>query len=280
MIPLGYNIGMNLYQILEEAIESDTIATKEKLTQQSFEYCSQNALIDEPKVVAKIFEKPSYASRCKIVEPRALTTRKDFDTKEGLASLVHVIAHIEYSAIDLALDAVYRYSKMSQAYKLDWLEVAKDEIRHYLMLEGLLNELGFSYGDFSVHSGLFDASMQTAANHLERMAIIPRYYEASGLDVTPQILKKLENKRKLPYVKRLMEILNIIYEEEIRHVQKGDYWFKYLCREENKDISIYFEILDKYKILKKNRPHINVEMRKKVGFSCSEIKLLGKVECR
>jgi uncharacterized ferritin-like protein (DUF455 family) len=168
---------------------------------------------------------------------------------------------------------------MNQAYKLDWLEVAQDEIRHYGMLEALLHELGFAYGDFPVHSGLFDASMETAENHLERMAIIPRYYEASGLDVTPQILKKLQNRRKLPFVKKLMDILEIIYREEIVHVQKGDYWFKALCRAENKDINIYFKILEKYKILEKHRPHVNVEARKKAGFSCSEIKLLGNVEC-
>ncbi|CAA6817462.1 MAG: COG2833: uncharacterized protein [uncultured Sulfurovum sp.] len=280
MMPLGYNIAMNFYKVLEEAIESDSIASKEKLTEQCFEYCSQNELIAEPKFKAKLFEIPSYASKCKIVEPRALKTRKDFDTKEGLASLVHAIAHIEYSAIDLALDAVYRYAEMEQAYKLDWLNVAKDEIRHYQMLEKLLHQLGFSYGDFSVHSGLFDASMNTAENHLDRMAIIPRYYEASGLDVTPQILKKLENKRKLVNVQELINILKIIYVEEIDHVKKGDYWFKELCHLENKDINIYFEILDKYKILEKHRPHVNAEARKKAGFSCSEIRLLGNVECK
>jgi len=270
---------MNFYKVLEDAITSEDILTKEQLTEQCFAYCSQNALIEAPQFEVKIFKSPSYANRCQIVEPRALPARKDFDTNEGLASLVHAIVHIEYSAIDLALDAVYRYPQMNQAYKLDWLEVAQDEIRHYRMLEALLHELGFAYGDFPVHSGLFDASMETAENHLERMAIIPRYYEASGLDVTPQIMKKLKNKRKLPFVKKLMDILEVIYREEIAHVQKGDYWFKALCKAENKDINIYFEILEKYKILGKHRPHVNVEARKEAGFSCSEIKLLGNVEC-
>lgn len=278
-MPFRYTIAMNFYTILEEAIESDNIATKEKLTEQCFAYCSQNKLIDEPKEEAKIFQEPSYRHKCKIVQAKALKARKNFDTKEGLASLVHAIAHIEYSAIDLALDAVYRYRAMNQHYKLDWLEVAKDEIRHYKMLEELLKELGFNYGDFAVHAGLFDASMNTANNHLDRMAIIPRYYEASGLDVTPQILKKLDNKRKNPFVKKLIDILNIIYSEEIEHVHKGDYWFKALCDLEKKDINIYFEILDKYNILDKHRPHLNVMARKKAGFSCSEIRLLGSVEC-
>ncbi len=278
-MPLGYNIAMNLYEILEEAIQSDCIATKEKLTQQCFEYCSKNHLTNELGFIPKLYETPSYAKKCTIVKPKELRARKDFETNEGLATLVHAIAHIEYSAIDLALDAVYRYPKMNQTYKLDWLSVAKDEIRHYKMLEDLLRELGFKYGDFSVHSGLFDAGAQTAGNHLERMAIIPRYYEASGLDVTPQILKKLDNKRKLPFIKKFIDILKVIYEEEIDHVHKGDYWFKQLCKNENKSIDIYFNILEKYKLLANNRPHVNVEARKEAGFSCSELKLLGNVVC-
>jgi len=270
---------MNVYLVLEEAIETDSIATKEKLTQQCFEYCSQNEFIDDHEFVPKVFDSPSYAKRCKIVKPQQLETRKNFATKEGLATLVHAIAHIEYSAIDLALDAVYRYPNMSQKYHLDWLEVALDEIRHFLMLEKLLKELGYAYGDFSVHSGLFDASVNTASNHIERMAIIPRYYEASGLDVTPQILKKLDNKKKLPLIKKLIEILQIIYTEEIIHVQKGDYWFKALCKYSNINKNIYFKILEKYNLMEKHRPHVNVEARKEAGFSCTEIKLLGKVEC-
>jgi len=270
---------MNVYKVLEEAICSDSINIKEKLIQQCFEYCSQNEFIDSQGFVPQLFEAPSYARKCKIVEPKQLKTRKDLDTPAGMAILVHAVVHIEYSAIDLALDAVYRFPNMPQSYKLDWLVVALDEVRHYQMLESLLIELGYTYGDFSVHCGLFDASMHTANNLLDRMAIIPRYYEASGLDVTPQILKKLDNKRKIPFVKKFIDMLNVIYDEEIEHVQKGDFWFKYLCKEEKKDINIYFEILDKYKLLDKHRPHVNVKARKEAGFSCDEIKLLGNIEC-
>ncbi len=143
---------------------------------------------------------------------------------------MHSIAHIEYSAIDLALDAVYRYPQMPLVYKRDWLEVASDEIRHFRMLDTLLKDLGYCYGDFPVHSGLFDAANHTAHNILDRMAIVPRYFEASGLDVSPQIIKKLANKHKIPAVMKLIDTLNIIYKEEIDHVLKGDRWFKYLCQ--------------------------------------------------
>jgi uncharacterized ferritin-like protein (DUF455 family) len=274
---------MNIYKTLEQAIMSDDILLKEELTAQCLDYCIENEISTHDDFSPRVFSTPSYASKCHIVDPRDLPARKDFDSAEGLATLVHAIAHIEYSAIDLALDAVYRYPQMSKTFKIDWLEVANDEIRHFKMLESLLSELGYTYGDFPVHCGLFDAAEHTAHNILDRMAIIPRYYEASGLDVSPQIIKKLDNKRKNPQVKKLIEALNIIYAEEIDHVLKGDTWFKYLCQKEgNKEgteEAVYFEILERYDLLSKHRPHVNVEARKEAGFSCDEIIKLGAKAC-
>ena len=270
---------MNIYEILETAIISDNILLKEELTVQCLEYCNQNQVSCEDDFKALVFEQPSYASICHIVDPRQLPARKDFDTPEGLATLIHAIAHIEYSAIDLALDAVYRFPDMPMEYKIDWLVVAQDEIRHFKMLKELLDMLEYKYGDFPVHCGLFDAAEHTAHSILDRMAIIPRYYEASGLDVNPQIVKKLDNKRKNPIVKKLIDALNIIYDEEIDHVHKGDKWFKYLCNKKGLDESVYFEILERYKLLSKHRPHINADARKEAGFTCSEIKKLGAKVC-
>jgi len=270
---------MNIYEILETAILSDDILLKEELTAQCLEYCNKNQVRCEDDFKALVFEKPSYASICHIVDPRQLPARKDFDNPEGLATLIHAITHIEYSAIDLALDAVYRFPDMPIEYKIDWLVVAQDEIRHFKMLKALLDELNYKYGDFPVHCGLFDAAEHTAHAILDRMAIIPRYYEASGLDVNPQIIKKLDNKRKKPIVKKLIDALNIIYDEEIDHVHKGDKWFKYVCHMEGLDESVYFDILERYKLLSKHRPHINVDARKEAGFTCSEIKKLGAKEC-
>ncbi len=272
---------MNFYTLLETAITSNEITLKETYANQCLAYCTKNNVEVAPAFIPTLFEYPSYASICTIVDPRELPSRKDFDTPLGLATLVHAIAHIEYSAIDLALDAVYRYPWMPREYKIDWLEVALDEIRHFGMLQELLQELGYQYGDFPVHSGLFDASRHTAGNILDRMAVVPRYYEASGLDVNPQIIKKLDNKRKNPAVKRLIEMLKVIYEEEIVHVQKGDKWFRYLCDERGVEPEPqYMAILEAYALTGKHRPHINVEARKEAGFSCSELLKLGAKECR
>ncbi|RRS31176.1 MAG: hypothetical protein P794_04380 [Epsilonproteobacteria bacterium (ex Lamellibrachia satsuma)] len=272
-------MNINIYEVLEQAILSDDIVIKEKLTFQCLKYCNQNQVSDEIDFKPKTFNEPSYASKCHIVDPRELPARKDFDSIEGLATLVHAIVHIEYSAIDLALDAVYRFHEMPMEYKIDWLVVAEDEIRHYKMLHELLDSLGYKYGDFPVHCGLFDAAEHTAHSVLDRMAIVPRYYEASGLDVNPQIVKKLDNKRKNPIIKKLIDALDIIYDEEIDHVHKGDKWFKYLCQKEGLKENVYFEILERYKLLSKHRPHINVNARKEAGFTCSEIKKLGAKEC-
>jgi len=273
---------MNFYLLLEQAICSDDIHIKTDITAQCLAYYNQNEVRGDKYFIPQIFAQPSYALRCEIVPQRDLPKRKDFDTPEGLAVLVHAIAHIEYSAIDLALDAVYRYDNMPQSYYIDWLEVASDEIRHFKLLTGLLDELGFAYGDFPVYSGLFDAGNNTAKNILDRMAIVPRYFEASGLDVGPQIIKKLANKHKIPSVKKFINILEVIYIEEIDHVLKGDKWFKYLCEkegQEGKEESLYFEILEKYHLLEKHRPHLNIKGRKEAGFSCDEIKKLGAKDC-
>lgn len=272
---------MNIYLLLEQAITSSDIEIKETLTLRCLEYCTENSQEFPTEHLPKKFASPSYASICQIVEPKSLPARKDFESIEGLAVLVHAILHIEYSAIDLALDAVYRYPFMSNEYKIDWLEVALDEIRHFQMLRSLLGKLNFDYGDFPVHSGLFDASVHTADNLLDRMAIIPRYFEASGLDVNPQIIKKLHNKRKNLLVAHLVEALEVIYKEEIVHVQKGDKWFRILCEEQGIDAeSHYLELLEKYNLRKKHRPHINVEARKAAGFSCVELLELGAEDCK
>ncbi|MCB4780674.1 MAG: ferritin-like domain-containing protein [Sulfurovum sp.] len=270
---------MDFYKILEEAIISSDVAAKEHLTLLCLTYCNQNEVRVEAGFVPMEFETPSYASHCTIVNPKELPARKAFDTPEGLATLVHAIAHIEYSAIDLALDAVYRFPYMPLSYKSDWLEVAIDEIRHFKMLYAILETLGYTYGSFAVHSGLFDAARHTMHSVLDRMAVVPRYYEASGLDVSPQILKKLENKRTNLQVRALIDALHIIYEEEIDHVQKGDKWFKFCCKQEGVSTSVWFDILKKYHLVDKHRPHINVQVRKEAGFTCEEIRKLGAKQC-
>jgi len=227
----------------------------------------------------KVFQKPSYAEFCKIVHPAKVPRRRGFDTPEKQAALLHAIVHIEYSAIDLALDACYRFRNLPKEYYLDWLEVAEDEIRHYKMINSLLEKTGYKYGDFPVHNSLFEASMKTQ-ELLSRMAIIPRWYEANGLDANEKIIKKL-SKINTPFAKETINALNVILEEEIPHVSKGDKWFKWECARKKLDpLETYFKIVDEFfKDWKKK--DINVAARLKAGFSCDELKILAKskIEC-
>ncbi len=269
---------LNFYTLLQDALLGDSIDTKERIVQQALEYCSKNS-ISPNKSKPILFETPSYSTICQIVDPRDLPARKHFDTKDGLVTLVHAIAHIEFSAVDLALDAVYRFPSMPTEFKHDWLVVAQDEIRHFKMLQNILHELDACYGDLPVHQGLFDASMHTATDVLDRMAVIPRHYEAGGLDVNPQIIKKLENRAKDPIVAMIIDAMNTIEAEEIDHVHKGDKWFKYICQERALEpVATFQTILDKYK-LHRHKPHMNISARKKAGFECEELLMLGAKEC-
>ena len=222
-----------------------------------------------------VFDAPAYAPFTAIVEPHEVPKRRNLTDREGQRLLLHAIAHIEYSAIDLALDAAYRFAGLPKAYYDDWLEVADDEVRHYRMIEELLHELGGSYGDFPVHNALFDASMRTLT-FLDRMAVVPRFLEANGLDATPEIvdkLRKLPRRREdQPMIERLVAMLGVIVDEEVDHVLKGDRWFAYACEQEGVAKSVYFEIVDRYYPNSfPRKKHLNVEARREAGFSCSEL---------
>ena len=215
-------------------------------------------------------EHPSYSTWLDIADYRALDKRTNLDTNKGRAVLLHSIAHIEYSAIDLALDAAYRFNGLPREYYDDWLEVADDEIRHFLMIETMLEELGYSYGDFAVHDGLFEA-MRKTPTFIERMAVVPRYLEAGGLDANPKIIEKLSRFND-PFAQKMIEAQKLILAEEISHVNKGDKWFKFGCDVEGKSYDIYFQILKSImpnSAKKKN--YINKDARLEAGFSCQEL---------
>jgi len=269
---------MNFYKELELIIEEKEPQEKFEHFRVFYEQFLANKILFEENFVAKAFSKPSYSAICKTVPPQQVPKRSNLTAKEGQINLLHAVAHIEYSAIDLALDAAYRFQDMPREYYADWLEVADDEIRHFLMLQKLLHELGAEYGDVAVHDALFEASQKTQTL-LERMAVVPRYLEANGLDATPMILKKLKKLPKSEIIEKIIQNLEIILEEEIEHVRKGDVWFKYACDQEKTGEDIYFEIIAKYYPRGFLRPNdLNIDARREAGFSCSELKVMAKRE--
>jgi uncharacterized ferritin-like protein (DUF455 family) len=272
-----YNTPMDFYNSLETALTTENINTKELIIDQAIELCKKGSFLSNTQIVE--FDKPSYANICKIVAPKDLPKRRDFSTTKGLQALIHSIVHIEFSAIDLALDAVYRFRDMPIEFAIDWLVVAQDEVRHFNMLNTLLERLGCKYGDLPVHSSLFEMSQKTNSSALERMAIIPRYFEASGLDVNPKIINKLKKFKQNDIIIETQNALEIIYKEEIDHVRKGDRWFRYLCEKDGLDVAkTYKDIIDKFH-LKSRAQQYNVEARKEAGFSCDELLSLGVKRC-
>ncbi len=270
---------MNFYAECKRGLESPDIETKSEIIDTLIAHVDAGDTVPEG-FVPVVFDRPSYADIAEVVSPRDLPRRKDFGTREGLATLVHAIAHIECSAIDLALDAVYRFPQMPTAYRRDWLAVAQDEVRHFRMLHAVLERLGHRYGDWPVHSGLFEMSMKTAGDVLDRMAVIPRYFEAGGLDVTPQIVAKLHAHQGIPDVQAVINALGVIETEEIDHVRKGDHWFRWLCSAQRQEPSATFlSILDRYHLRSRQRPHLNIAARKEAGFACEELLELGAREC-
>jgi len=275
---------LNLYEYAYEALKSDDVDVKESHCKRILELSSMERDDSDSMAgfVPEPLTTPSYAGRCEIVEPSRLPKRRNLSTLEGRAILLHSIAHIEYSAIDLAIDAVYRFPSMPMEYVGDWIEVALDEVRHYRMLESLLERIGYRYGDFPVHRGLFDIALHTSSDPLDRMAVIPRHYEATGLDVNPRIAQKLErSSANDPFVDDILSALEVIYSEEIVHVSKGDKWFKYICSVRNLDpVETFFTILHRYGLdTKRGGEIVNVDARLEAGFSCGELERLGAEKC-
>lgn len=265
------------YEIFELLIISNS---KDKISKFNVFYNKflKNNVIFEDNNEIKTIEKPSYSDFCTIVLPKNQNKRKYLDTIDGKKQLLHTIAHIEYSAIDLALDACYRFRNMPKSYYEDWLEVANDEVRHFLMLETLMDEVGVKYGDYPVHTNLFEAMKKTPIL-LERMAVVPRFLEANGLEQNPKIMEKLKSNQD-DFNLKIIRALEVILEEEIDHVRKGDRWYKYECDKLGLDYQeTYLNILEKYYPKStQNSKELNFEARKKAGFSCDELKKLSKKE--
>jgi len=184
--------------------------------------------------------------------------------------MMHAVAHIEFNAINLALDAVHRFRDMPREYYRDWLRVADEEAQHFSMVRDYLRRHNHDYGDFDAHNGLWEMAEKTAADVLERMALVPRVLEARGLDVTPGIIEKLQQAGDVETV----AILEVIYAEEIGHVEIGTRWFRHVCMERGlAPESTFHQLLHKYFPNGLHGP-FNLDARARAGFSEAEMRYL------
>jgi len=205
-----------------------------------------------------------------ILVPPADVGRRSIHTREGHAALIHALAHIEFNAINLALDAVYRFRGLPRDYYRDWLQVAAEEACHFGLLRDHLRTLGRDYGDFPAHDGLWQMCRKTVHDPLARMALVPRLLEARGLDANPAIVKKLGTVGDA----RGVEILGIILRDEIGHVRIGNRWYEHLCAQRGVDPVQTFQALLADYDAPRPRPPLHSEARQAAGFSAAELAYL------
>lgn len=208
-----------------------------------------------------------------LVHPSEVPRRR-LGSVRGRVGLIHAIAHIEFNAVNLALDAVYRFRNMPPEFYRDWLQVAQDESRHFAMLNTRLHQLGSSYGELPAHGGMWEMAVQTDYDVGVRMALVPRVLEARGLDVTPAMIDKLDKQGDAATVAILRQILR----EEIDHVRIGNRWFKYVCEEQALEpIETFSRYLRKHGRIALRGP-FNREARLQAGFTERELKELLELE--
>lgn len=212
---------------------------------------------------------PGIPLKPELVAPLSLPKRS-MRTLEGRAALIHALAHIEFNAINLALDAIWRFDNMPNNYYTDWLKVASEEAYHFGLLNNHLKTLGYEYGSLAGHNSLWEMVDRTKNDVLARMALVPRTMEARGLDASPQ----LRNKFAQVGDTKMAEILDIILRDEIGHVAIGNVWFNWLCAQRNLEpITTFSALCVKYSA-PKLKPPFNLEARRQAGFSEAELALL------
>lgn len=227
--------------------------------------------VDADSAIAAPPDIPGRPARPELIAHSQLVQRS-VALLEGRAALIHSIAHIELNAINLALDIVWRFPGMPEEFYRDWVSIAKEEARHFTLLRDHLVTLGFDYGSFQAHNGLWEIAEKTNGDLLARIALVPRTLEARGLDASPMVKKKLVSVGD----HKAGAILDVILHEEIGHVAVGNRWYRYLCAKRGLDpVATYAELSERYKA-----PHLrgpfNLEARRAAGFDEEELAALGR----
>ena len=212
---------------------------------------------------------PGRPTRPSLIAPREVPQR-GLGTAEGRAALIHALAHIEFNAINLALDVVWRFAAMPANFYREWMQVAREEALHFSLLQAHLKTLGFDYGDFPAHNGLWEMAEKTKGDLLARLALVPRTLEARGLDVSPAIRQKLASVGDHEGA----AILEVILRDEIGHVAVGNRWYRAVCAERGVDPLTTFATMAARHNAPKQRGPFNVNARLAAGFEQAEIDAL------
>ena len=232
--------------------------------------CLRENTLDCPVLTISM---PGRPAKPELVHPKQVKQRK-LTTLEGRRALLHAVAHIEFNAINLALDAVYRFRDLPEAYYGDWLQVAAEEAYHFSLLRERLRQLDCTYGELPAHNGLWEQACKTDHDVLIRMALVPRVLEARGLDVTPGMMQRLREVGDEPTI----AILEIILRDEIGHVRIGSHWFHYCCAQRGLEPEATFRQLIREVLQGPLRGPFYTEARLQAGFSAYEQAQLEAME--
>ena len=214
---------------------------------------------------------PGQPDKPELVSPLSVK-RRAMNSPEGRAILIHALAHIEFNAINLALDAIWRFANMPRAYYTDWLQVAREEALHFTLLSEHLQSQGYAYGDFPAHNSLWEMAAKTQEDILARIALVPRTMEARGLDASPPVRAKLAQAGDMAAA----AILDIILRDEIGHVGIGNRWYGWLCEQRGLEpVATYARLAAEYQAPVMRGP-FNLEARRAAGFSELELAALGQ----
>jgi uncharacterized ferritin-like protein (DUF455 family) len=234
--------------------------------------CEADCSVDPQVRIEEPEHLPGRPDRPALVPHLAVPRRSPF-TPDGRAALLHAIAHIEFNAINLALDACWRFAGMPAAYYTDWLKVAGEEALHFSLLRAHLQSLGHDYGSFDAHDGLWAMTHKTRHDIVARMALVPRTLEARGLDATPPLQAKFAKAGDAAAV----QILGVILRDEIGHVAIGNHWYRWLCERGGLDPVAHYGVLVRQYDAPRLRPPFNRPAREAAGFTAAELAFLEQV---
>jgi uncharacterized ferritin-like protein (DUF455 family) len=268
---LAKNHMTDLHAAAKRCLDATDPVEKLRLTHETWQSLLAGELYDDPtSPPPDAIGAPGRPAKPQLVNARQVPQR-GLGSAEGRAALVHAVAHIEFNAINLAWDAVYRYRGKPAAYYRDWASCANDEARHFAMLSGRLAELGHVYGDFDAHDGLWAMAEKTAHRDTARMALVPRVLEARGLDVTPGMIDRLRHLGDAGTV----AILEVILREEVAHVAAGTRWYRYCCERDGVEpVDTFFALLREYMGVSLRGP-FNRPARIEAGFVEAELDRLA-----
>ncbi|BAS67998.1 ferritin-like domain-containing protein [Bathymodiolus septemdierum thioautotrophic gill symbiont] len=261
---------MNAFELAHRALMNEVINDKINLTQH-LHILNANQKLSFDNFPIEPIPSPGRPKKPKLVRFQSVPKRGKSDI--GLINTIHAICHIEFNAINLALDAVYRFQGMPKKFYQDWIQVAFEESQHFKLLSDYLIELDYQYGDFDGHNGLWKMTKDTDYDVLARMALVPRVLEARGLDATPKIKARFKKSA----FSKMSDILDIIFKDEIEHVKIGNHWFHYVCQQRKINPLETFDQLVKKHIGSELRGPFNIKARKLANFSQQELNYLQQL---